>query len=296
MSLRPFWPSLEEREFFEREGYLVVENALSPDQTQRLAKAVDRCGSDGNPGFFNRLDILGLDDSFIELVTNPPVLAKIAGFLGWNIWVNHTHYNVRPPDPPDETYSYHWHKDGGTFSADLQGEPPMTAIKVGFYLTDLSQPNMGQTYLIPKHFSAGKHYQDQLGPNSPPPTEAKLMKLKPGSAVLFQQRTIHSQGSPNHSQITRKTIFVQWAFRWLFPVDTMTLGNLENRTTDPIQRQMLGFTGQRPSGRLASRYYPSDVDIPLKKKLIQEVGLARLCEIGPMTTRQLTNLLKFDLD
>ena len=292
MSLKKYWPTMEERASFERDGFLVVPDALTADQVKRLNAAVDRCGY-GEGGFFNRLDILGMDDAFLELIDVAPVFAKICGFLGWNIWVNHTHYNLRPADRSDSDYPYHWHQDGGNVNLDLQGQAPMTAIKVGFYLTDLSQPGCGQTYIIPRWYAGEQELPRALDPKMPPPEEAICLKVAPGTAVLFQQRTTHSQGSPNSSELDRKAIFMQWAFRWLFPVDTMTLADLEHRVEDPIRRQLLGFNEIRPEGRLSPYYYPHPADVPLKKKLIQEVGLKKLCEIGKETTRYLFGYMNF---
>ena len=294
VSLRKYWPTDEERAFFNREGYLVVEDALSPQMVERLTQAVDRCGH-GSGGFHNRMDIFGLDDTFLELVDMPKVFAKICGFLGWNIWVNHTHYNIRPPDESDKAYNYMWHRDGGVFSLDLQDQVPMTAIKVGFYLSDLSETGRGNTYFIPLHLGASKK-TSELEKEEKPPPEAVPLILKPGSAVMFQQRLLHSQGSPNLSDITRKTIFMQWAFRWLYPVDTMNLGDLPDRVTDPIRRQLLGLDKVQPGRQISHRYYPQDWHTPLKRKLLKEIGLAGLSQVGPATTRYLTRYLKFNFD
>lgn len=296
MSNPSSWPTVEERAFFNREGYLIIPDALSPRQVETLSATIDRCGgANGKEGgrYYNRLDVLGQDDAFVELVDNPAVLAKVSGFLGWNIWVNHTHYNVRPPDTSSGNYRYDWHVDGGVFSTDLQYQAPMTAIKVGFYLTDLSEPDRGQTYILPRSNLEGNRWLDQYTKYTPPPAGAVPLSVRPGSAVLFQQRTLHSQGSPNLSSITRKTIFIQWAYRWLFPVDGMTLGDLGTRVTDPIRRQLLGLDQARPEGKLSARYYPSAEDLPLKTRLLRDVGIQKLCELGPAATRQLTQLLDF---
>jgi len=292
--LAHFWPSQKERDFFYNEGYLVVPDALSAEEVDRLTAAIDCCTNGKQDQFINRIDILGLDNAFLSLIDNPKVFAKICGFLGWNIWVNHTHFNIRPPDPRNEPYRYSWHRDGGTFSMDLQGDAPMTAIKVGFYLNDLTEPGRGNTYLIPLHADNPK-IMDQLSSTTPPPPEAHPLLLKPGSAVIFQQRAIHSQGSPNYSDTIRKTIFIQWAFRWLFPVDTMTVGHLADTIENPIRRQLLGIEKSRPQGCFSSRYYPSEQEIPLKKWLMREVGMLRLGEVSPATMRYLTRFLNFDL-
>ena len=293
MNLATHWLTPEERSFFRREGYLVVRDALSEHQVVRLRQAITRCGQGHGKALYNRANIFGLDDAFLELATNPAVLAKICGLMGWNIWVNHTHYNVRPPDTRGEPYPYDWHRDGGTIGLDLQDENPLTAIKVAFYLTDLTQPQRGQTYIIPHSYAHARELAQSLRYQQPPPDGAVPIMVPAGSAVLFQQNVHHSQGSPNFSDLSRQAIFMQWAYRWLFPLDGMTVDHLEPRISDPVLRQMLGFDQERMGNELSARYYPNNIDVPLRYHLIEKVGLARLCEIGPATSRYLTRFLRF---
>lgn len=275
----------EERDFFHREGYLVIRNALTPNQLSTLNSAIaQQVGADTNQPH-NQADILGTQDEFLRLVNLNTVFPKVWDLLGWNIWVNHSHYNVNPPEKRiyDEPIYYGWHRDGGAIYGDMGAMPPLMSIKVGFYLTDLTQPEKGQTFIIP-----GSHCAEldkiNMGPMDEPPDDAKPLHLSAGSAVLYHQRTIHSIHSPNYSTATRKAIFIQWAYRWLYPVDPMTVEHINHKVTDPVVRQLLGFTtvdgyyrrdeklvfaGQNRSGR----YYPTAEDVPLYRHIVEDLGL-----------------------
>ena len=263
----------QEKEFKE-DGCLVIPDALSPAHVCRLTKVLNEISKDTPNKIYNEADILGLSNEFLDMIDLASVLPKVQHLLGRNIWVNHTHYNINPPNSPyDSNFvmtDYGWHRDGGAINADLPLPTPLLSIKVGFYLTDLSEIGRGETYIIP-----GSH---QTGEKPPPPRElpfsARPIFVKPGTAVLYNQGVIHSLRSPNVSHITRHVIFIQYAFRWLCPVDAMTVDHLRTRC-DPIRLQLLGLstttqTIDGAAGR-SGRYHPSSHEIPLGKRLSQEL-------------------------
>ena len=77
---------------------------------------------------------------------------------------------------------------------------------------------------------------------------------------------IHSIRSDNTSDITRKVVFIQYAYRWMCPVDAMTVEHLRDQC-DPIRLQLLGLSPNYnvidgAAGRSA-RYHPRPQDVPL---------------------------------
>jgi ectoine hydroxylase-related dioxygenase (phytanoyl-CoA dioxygenase family) len=132
---------------------------------------------------------------------------------------------------------------------------PRLSLKIGYYLTDASQPERGSTLIVP-----GSHLQDEIAcpaDGVSNPEGAEPVCLKPGSALLIDRRIWHSR-SPNLSTITRKVVWLGYAYRWLRPKDQMTVAHLYPQL-DPIRRQILG-DGLSANGA----YDPVDGDVPLR--------------------------------
>src|SRR5689334_3950101 len=86
-----------EREQFETEGYLVLEDALSPEQVGALTEQADRIyarklaeGFDPKTALFYP-NFIPDSDLFLNLVDYEKVLPKVWGILGWNIYLYHAH-------------------------------------------------------------------------------------------------------------------------------------------------------------------------------------------------------------
>ena len=272
----------QEREHFERQGYLVVPGALEREQVQRLVDLVDRrYREELQRGLLPHLpfvlsNFLPLSDEFIELIDNPRIFPKVWAILGHNIYLYHAHLGVTPPlagQPPPVNEQLRFHQDSGRVNFDVEGEPrPRLSLKVAYFLEGEPAPGNANMYLIP-----GSHLR-----NRPPvasegasmdDTPAELQRfpgstrgevpgavpigVAPGTAVLFDRRIWHSK-SPNFGESTRKALFYGYAYRWLRTKDEMTVQHLYPRL-DPIRRQILG------DGLSADGYYsPTPADVPLR--------------------------------
>ncbi len=289
--LRDFVLTAEERaDFFERKGYLVVPEALSAEQIERLRAAVDRLAAEaaaagsgaaagaGAPSI-NLADLLGRDDAFLELIDCPRVFPKIWGILGWNIWVQHSHLVVTPPAPaaaasaaaaPAAPFSYGWHRDGGAINRDVQLRSPLL-VKVGFYLTDV-EADGGPTLLL-----EGADPDAAIPPSTERPANARALTVKAGTAVLFGNRSIHSLRSPNTSGHTRRAVFIQYGYRWIHSLDRSSVAHLAPRVS-AIRKQLLGLTttfttaAYKGSEGRSGRFVPGAEDVPLFAFLKELLG------------------------
>jgi hypothetical protein len=254
------------RDEFEEQGYITVPDALTSQQSGRLIAAIDKLTARAPDRIHNVADIFGKHDAFLELLDLPTVLPTVTELLGTNIWVNHSHFNANPAteatDVSEFDNGYGWHRDGGAIHKDLPWPPPLLTLKVGYYLTDLTEPGSGQTSFIRDSHKTG---EKTPGPYDLPDS-AFPMTVKGGTAVLFDRRLIHSIRSANYSGTRRRVIFVQYAFRWMAANDAMKVKHLR-RKLNPVQQQLLGLTARTTSvdgaqGR-SSRYYPGPADVPL---------------------------------
>ncbi|QGQ99458.1 hypothetical protein EHS13_33660 [Paenibacillus psychroresistens] len=253
----------EERKIFNETGYLIVENALSPEQIANLTAVSDRIyeqrvseGHDSKTALFYA-NFIADHDSFLNLVDYEKIMPKVWDILGWNIYLYHAHMIMTPPsgkEKNDKTFG--WHQDSGRVNVDMESHPrPRLSLKVAYFLSDISEPDRGNFWVVP-----GSHLNDNLDiplNEQGQPEGAIPVRVKPGTAVFFDRRLWHA-GSPNWSDITRKVLFYGYGYRWIRTKDDMTVQHLWDQS-DPIRRQLLGATVN------CNGYYsPTDEDVPLR--------------------------------
>lgn len=255
-----------QREDFERDGFLLVRQALSPDLLARVVAAVDRLYAEGvgREGLSERhhwqmRNCLGADPIFLDLLDQPTVFPLVAGLLGWDIHLITSHLIVRPPNPPGTSAHFKgesWHRDGGLSSIEMQEPHPRLFLKVAYLLSDQSEPGRGNTQVVPgSNRLTGRPAQ---APDAPHPYGAMEILGQAGDAFLFEQRTWHAVG-PNLSDITRKSLFLGYGYRWVRPMDYLTPPADLLPQCDPTRRQLLGEV-RTPMGV----YLPQEEDVPLR--------------------------------
>src|SRR5262245_11296280 len=252
----------DERRQFEASGYLVVPHALAPAMNARLLAVADRLDArertaETRGKLMSLTDVIKEDPSLVELVTYPTTFPKVWGILGWNIYLYHSHLDVTPPaDEAALQWRVAWHQDSMRVNDEIETHPrPRLSLKIGYYLTDVSEPDRGNTLILP-----GSHLSDEIdcpADGESDPDGAEPVRLRPGSALIIDRRIWHSR-SPNLWNRTRKVIWLGYAYRWLRPKDEMTVAGLLPGL-DPIRRQILG-AGQSANGA----YDPLDGDVPLR--------------------------------
>ncbi len=258
-----------ERAAFERDGYLIMEDALPPEKNEQLIAVVDRLHRDGRlsppgdagiAGRINTLDFIGLDRGLFDMVDYPRTFPKVWGILGWNIFLYHSHLAITAQDPgafDPNGPTFRWHQDSGRMNIEMETRPrPRISVKVGYFLTDVSEPGRGNFWIIP-----GSHRDEQVelpASGIGQPDGAEPVLVKPGTAVIFDRRLWHTP-TANHSPITRKVMFFGYAYRWIAARDDMTWPEAWYADADPIRKQLLGHS---TSG--IGRSSPTDQDVPLK--------------------------------
>jgi ectoine hydroxylase-related dioxygenase (phytanoyl-CoA dioxygenase family) len=147
---------------------------------------------------------------------------------------------------------------------DFETPPPhpRVSVKVGYFLTDLPRPGMGNLCVVPGSHLRGRPEValfDQPG-------GATQITAAAGDAVLFDRRIWHA-ASTNQSDTTRVFLTYGYSYRWLRPKSKMQHESLFGRC-DPIRRQLLGAA---PAG--ANGYFdPTDDDVPLRGWIREHLG------------------------
>jgi ectoine hydroxylase len=252
---------------FDRDGFLVLRDVLEPKLVSRLvdasgrllAEGVDRDGLSERRHWQKR-GCLPDDPAFLDLLDHPRVLPVVAAILGWDIHLVTSHLIVRQPTPGADAHfkGEGWHRDGGQSSWEMTEPHPRILLKVAYFLSDQSAPGRGNTQAVP----GSNRLTGPLAwePGAPHPYGAIEVLGKPGDAFLFEQRTYHAVG-PNHSDLTRTTLFMGYGFRWVYPMDYHPMRDYTSlyEQATPVQRQLMGETKT-----ITGVYLPTDDDVPLR--------------------------------
>lgn len=260
----------DERDEFERSGYVVVGAALDRARVARLCEVATVADgafrAEPSVGPFHALnqhDLIGRHDEYLELIDLPTTFPKVWGVLGWHIQVFHTQLLVTPPAHPGAGRgAYGWHQDNNRMNLDLGPPPqPRISMKVGYFLSDLTEPGMGNLCVVPGSHLRGR---PELAVGEQPDGAVEVT-ARAGDAVLFDRRLWHS-ASNNHSDVTRVFVTVGYSHRWLRAKSRIDPG-LVPETTDPIRRQLLGATSS------ANAWFdPEEGDVPLRAWIREHLG------------------------
>ncbi len=260
-----------QREQFDQCGYLVIENALSSCMVEELNEAIDevygRVKKEGKlhkGGQLNLRNCIVAHEAFLQLLDWPNTVPLAWAALSWNIQMITSHLIVLPSsdEPAEATKKEHgMHRDGGRSSVEMEEPHPRILLKIGYVLSDQTDPASGATALVPgSNRITGK---PPIDPQSGLPYGSIQMNLPAGSAFMFEQRTYHTIRH-NWSGHDRKTIFMGYAYRWIKPMDYIQMPDSLVKRCTPIQKQLIGEVGDA-----LSYYIPEDNDVPLKAFLDQ---------------------------
>jgi len=267
MEFTPLSP--EQRRQFDQEGYLIVRNALAPEQVARLIAAGDRLmdsdlteSRQTNSATYDSFrNAIALDDAFLELLMQPTTVPLVAQLFGPHIHLCTSHLIYKRPNTPDTPPTFRqpkWHRDVAHTPHDLgHGNIPRMEMKIAYYLTDTTQPSSAVTMFAPR----SNHLKEEIHipEGQVDPSGAVEPQLRPGDAVFFENRTYHA-GAANLSGRTTKAIMMGYAFNWMRPMDYLVQSEEVLEKVDDLGKQLLGGL-KGPDGR----FVPGGVVWPLKE-------------------------------
>jgi len=264
--------SNEQRKRFDEDGFLIVRGALDAGTVARLIEAGDRLvesprtsqrqrSPDGQyDGFRN---CITLDPAFEPLLMWSKTVPLLLQLFGSNVQLATSHLIYKYPDPPGTPPSRRlpgWHRDIAGVPDDLgHASVPRMEAKIAYYLTDLSEPACGATLMAP-----GSHLLKErlkIDAQTGDPEKVCEPSLRPGDAVIFENRTWHA-GGVNLSKRIRKAVMFGYAYRWLKPMDYLIQPKELVERMDPIGRQLLGGTDD-----FAGAYVPGGGGEPIREWL-----------------------------
>ncbi len=207
----------EQWEQFNREGYLVIENALTQEEIEHYLAAIDHCIA-ADPKykadkFFGPDNIVErYHPLFTELIDHPRHVGYAYDLYGELLKLHISQAFIRPRDSSHNA----WHPDGaralpyGVFSPKL----PLQ-IKIGYWLTDLPHERMGNLVVMPgSHHS---QYFEHYTKHTSVPGE-KILCFPKGTMTIAHCGTWH-RVEPNETDVVRKNIFLAYCPSWMCEAD-----------------------------------------------------------------------------
>ena len=145
-----------------------------------------------------------------------------------------------------------WHPDlSPQFEAvSLDGKLPFMEVKVFYVLSDLSESNSGNLWMVPgSHLRAPQELRDMQ--RQVDPDQAVELRLRQGGSSVAHGRLALCR--PQSINKTRKIMHVGYHHRWLRPTDYVEQDAALVAASSPIRRQLLGAlaTGGDPLGENA---------------------------------------------
>lgn len=238
----------EQKDAFERNGFFAIPQALSAAEVEQYLAVVDRADATlaehfkgtRNPGEPLELrNAVTFAPELLALLTHPAAFPLILDLMGPAITLTTSHMFIRPPSPPNTARSHKqidWHRDGpNPRPVGVHGIEPWLYTKIGYFLTDTTIPDAGALRVVP-----GSHRYGGAAPSvDHEPNGAIEVKLKPGDAVIFENRVLHAVG-PNYSAVSRKNLYYGYCWQYLRPIDFCTQDKALLAQADEFQRQLLG--------------------------------------------------------
>lgn len=222
-------PTASERFFWDNFGYLVLENFLPAELVSRLLEATHRAIAErrrkkeqGVPqtgmthvrGDDTRIFYI-LDDAplFLEMLNHPPLMPYVYALLNPK---PHHHASDVIVERPQEGRGMGWHLDGHDDGYRGLGYPiPLLQLKVGYYLTDMTEPGRGNLCIVPGSHRA-KYEPDKADRQNTELFEGAIQVCAPaGSAVLFHNALWHSGGPWTQETGERIVLYMAYEHPWM---------------------------------------------------------------------------------
>ena len=240
-----------ERFMFDTFGYLVIPHALTPDETAECLAASRRAHAPYPQGQWRQLGHLYESEPAIEaLIDHPAILPKIRALLGDYFILQSAWCTLQPA----QTKGGGYHQDGSSAYdfRRLAVPTPLMQLRVGYYLTDQSDDDMGNMVMIPGSHNAVLPLPREIKADENDLPIRDVVCGKPGTALLFHQGVFHRTGR-NARDFDRYTMHMVYAPPWLIPSDRSGNNPEFLERTTPLRRALMG-EWKRPEEPFGSGY------------------------------------------
>ena len=202
------------------DGILIFENALSDDEVDELVAAVDRVADADERyepgGFLSVQNFVERDPTLANLIDHDRHIGYAYDIYGEQTKLQLSEMFLRARD---DGRNNKWHPDGAR-ALPYQVFSPMLPmqIKVGYWLTDLPHEEMGNFVYMP-----GSHKEQYLsGYDTHDELPGQRALVVPRGTMTIMHGSIWHMVQPNHTDITRKNLFLAYCPSWVTSADRLT--------------------------------------------------------------------------
>jgi hypothetical protein len=207
----------EQWEAFDRDGYLIFENALTPDEVREYMEVIDEVAAkhfNYQPGktLAPWSGVAHLHPKLTELIDHPRHVGYAYDLYGELLKLHNSQFFLRARGKSGTK----WHNDGARAVPHAVYAPHLPLqLKVAYWLTDLPRPNMGNYMLVP-----GSHKSQRFDAYTKPLDAPGQMPIcvPAGTMVLLHGNIFHTV-MDNDSDVTRYNFFYTYCPSWVCEAD-----------------------------------------------------------------------------
>lgn len=227
-----------ERFLFDTAGYLVIPGALTHEETEACREAAERLHAAEPPGQWRQLGATYEREPAMEhLMDHPSVLPKVRALLGDHFILQSSWCTVVPAG--FEGGGFHQDGSGPYQFRRLATPTPLVQLRIGYILTPLPEPNMGNLVMIPGSHNGSVPLPRELHMAAEAVPIAEVVCGEPGTAIMFHQGVYHC-GMRNERAYDRHMIHMVYAPPWLTPSDRLRNSPEFLARTTPLRRALVG--------------------------------------------------------
>lgn len=234
-----------QRLFYEANGYLVIPEALAPEELQTVRAAADRAEArwradptlpGGRGAALDQVQApIEYDDALLYLLRHPVVFPLVRALIGEDVQMIDNDYFITPPHTP-KTHAG-WHHDVGMMGVY---HPLSTLMVKAFYLLSDVEANSGGTAMIPGSHRFPDHISLPTGEPGASPGAVQMMG-KAGDAYLFNGRVYHAAVN-NDSDRPRRVLIYNYGHFWMKQWSGYEPSPaVKAKAQTPLMKQLLGI-------------------------------------------------------
>ena len=255
--ISPYLTDVQQKQW-QKEGFLIIKNVLSPTEIETLLTAVDSVietyvqqtpslqGTRFGKGAYTIIRAIEQTDALDVLTDHPRIFGTILSLMGPYLQIMGTQIYVRHPD---REALMGFHTDAGPSLQRIHPHRDSLPLqfKIQFFLTELSEPDQGNFMCVP-----GSHkepFPENRFEKGRYPEGALQLLAEAGDAVIFPWALWHGVG-PNRTERIRKSVTFRYGQMWCRPYDYDRLPADVLARMTPRRRRLFGDMGED--------YHPTD--------------------------------------